>query len=438
MARRISSSIFPVFLVLILSLTACNLQVSQPTAPAASGSGPAGVTQAVPTTETVALPTSTPTLEPVVHTLLPGDPPGGYDSQIHDSETAAVAAQHRAMGGENFNSNLFERPFDQSMNTYYADLDIHNAALGHDATWVFVTLTMSGQRQGGGLLGVYGAEFDLNRDGRGDVLLAADKPGAAWSSDGVRVYRDNNHDVGGGHPILADAPPQTGDGYETLVDDQGRGADPDLAFARLSPKDPNSVQLAIKRAGIDDTSKYLWGGWAFDQAMFHPDWFDYDDHFSQAEAGSPLPELTQFYPLKALYAVDDTCRWGVGFTPTGSEPGVCPVPPTATPILPGHISGLVFYDWDGSSAYNNPPDYPLPSATVRVRKGSCGSPGGVVGTTTTNSAGNYSITVDAGTYCVDVSPDPAVSFNEKSSPISVTVAAGGSATANFWYRTYLY
>jgi hypothetical protein len=157
----------------------------------------------------------------------------------------------------------------------------------------------------------------------------------SWSSDGVQVFQDKNQDVGGIHPIQADTPPQTGDGYETVLVDQGQGTDPDLAYARISPSDPNSVQLAFK-VSLANNGLFVWGAWAIDPGMFHPGWFDYNDHFTQSDAGSPVKELKQFYPLKDLYLVDNTCRWGSSFTPKASVPGVCPVPPTPTP-QPGHV-----------------------------------------------------------------------------------------------------
>jgi hypothetical protein len=57
-----------------------------------------------------------------------------------------------------------------------------------------------------------------------------------------------------------------------------------------------------------------------------------------------LIENPHYYPIKALAEVDNTCRWAVGFTPTGSEPGICPVPATPTPIVPGTISGVIFHN----------------------------------------------------------------------------------------------
>ncbi len=270
---------------------------------------------------------------PVTHRDMPGDPPLAFESQIQDADSSATAAQHRAAGGENYAFNLFERPFDQSMNTYFPALDIKHAALNRDATWFYVIITMVGQAAQGGLPGDYGLELDVNRDGRGDFLITAAAPKASWSTDGVRVRQDKNKDVGGPNPIQADPLPQTGDGYETRLFESGHGTDPDLAWARVSPTDPKSVQIAFKRSLFNDSNPFLWGAWAMDPSMFHPEWFDYNDHFTQAEAGSPLVG-NPYYPLKALYEVDNTCRWAVGFIPTGNEPGICPVPVTPTPPPP--------------------------------------------------------------------------------------------------------
>jgi hypothetical protein len=90
---------------------------------------------------------------------------------------------------------------------------------------------------------------------------------------------------------------------------------------------------------FNDANPYMWGAWAMDASMLHPDWFDYNDHFTLAQAGSPIQGSAD-YPLQALYELDNTCRWAVGFTPTGNEPGICPViKPTATPTpLPTHTT----------------------------------------------------------------------------------------------------
>jgi hypothetical protein len=298
---------------------------------------------------------------------------------------------------------------------------------------VYVVITLVGQNPSGGLLGDYGVEVDLNVDGRGNVLLMAAKPGATWSTDGVRVWQDGNHDVGAAHPIQSDAP-VNGDGYETVVFDQGVGTDPDAAWARISPTDPNSVQIAFKRAVISDDDKFTWGAWAMNESMLNPAWFDYNDHFTVAEAGSSLSELTQYYPLKAFAEVDNTCRWAVGFTPTGSELGICPVPATPTPLPPATISGIVFRQKYGDLVYHVG-DNPIPGATIRVRSGGCGSPGGVVTTGISDANGYYSVSVSPGSYCVDVSPDPYPTYIAKTPPQNVVVGSGASVpNVNFGYR----
>ncbi len=417
---------------LLAALLACN--ASQAVAPVTEVSGP----NDLPTAESIQ-PASTeiPTPTPIVHILMPGEPPAGGLSEITDRDSSAFASQHRTNGGENFNRNLYERPFNaNSMDTYFPDLDITRTRLLRDTQWVYVNITLVGQNPAGGLLGNYGVELDLNVDGRGEVFLMAARPGAAWSTDGVRVWRDNNQDVGAAQPIQSDPPANT-DGYETLVFDQGVGSDPDAAWARISPSDPNSVQVAFKSALINDDSYFTWGAWAMNESMLNPAWFDYNDHFTADEAGSPLTEATQYYPIKALAEVDNTCRWAVGFTPTGSEPGICPVPVTPTPNLPGTISGVVFNDWTNGDLVLDGASGRIAGATVRARSGNCGSPGGVVTTATTNGSGVYTLSVSAGTYCVDVSPDP-VGYSYKTDPQTVTVASGGSVNnVNFGYSYYL-
>lgn len=316
--------------ILLAIAAACNLP--HLVVPSSTGAAPLPTLPAAPVPATATLPavaSETPTA--IVHTTRPADPPASFVSQIQDINSSSVASQHRAPGGENFSINLFERPFDQSMNTYYPDLDIKGARFSRDSSWSYVTIDLVGQDPKGGLPEVYAVEIDVNRDGRGDFLVVARAPGVGWSTDGVQVWQDANHDVGGIHPIESDPPPQTGDGYENLLFDQGKGTDPDLAWGRISQLNSNSVQIAFKRTLFNDANPFLWGVWAFDPALFHPDWFDYNDHFTQAEAGSPLVELKQYYPLKAIYQIDNTCRWAVGFTPTGNEPGLCPLPPTPTP-----------------------------------------------------------------------------------------------------------
>jgi hypothetical protein len=444
--RSPSMTVWLPAVVLLAAILACNLTNS--VAPVTEGSGPTDLTtvpsdQENSATSAPTLPANSgaPTTVPIVHTLLPGELPAAWLSEITDRDSSAYAPEHRTNGGENFNGNLYERPFNaNSMDIYFPDLDITQARLFRDSQWVFVSLNLVGQNPSGGLLGNYGVELDLNVDGRGEVLVMAARPGASWSTDGVRAWQDDNHDVGAAQPIQTDGP-VNGDGYETLVFDQGNGTDPDLAWARISPTDPTIVQIAFKQALINDDDSFTWGAWSMNDGMLNPAWFDYNDHFTATDAGSPLIESTQYYPLKALAEVDNTCRWVVGFTPTGSEPGICPVPvpPTTVPNNPGPgsgtITGKVFRNPTNGGEALGPASMPLSGVTVQARAGGCASPGSVVASASTNASGNYSLSVPGGTYCVAPNPAP---YGRGGTPQTVSVAGGSAVNnVNFGYWEYL-
>lgn len=386
--------------------------------------------------EEEAAPTETPSpTATIVHLTQPGDFPGGRESGMTDPDSSITAGQNRASRGENFAVNLFERPFSAEGMVYYPDLDIIYTTFNRSGDWMYVEITVQGTRDGR-LQGTYGIELDLNLDGRGDWLILASDLQSAWSTNGVRVWKDSNIDVGDGVALQADAP-QSGNGYDQLVFDQGIGNDPDTAWARVDPTDPNSAQIAFKRGLINNDGEFLWGAWV-DHGVKNPGWYDYNDHFTHDEAGSPLSGLPQ-YPLKALAEVDNTCRWTVGFTPSGGEPGLCPLPATPTPtvtltptFVPGRISGIVYRDGNGDLAYQSG-EIGIGGAGVRVRQGSCGSPGAEVASVNTGSDGRYSVGgLAPGTYCVDVPSDP-TTWTDKTGPTTVTIGAGGNGTANFGY-----
>jgi hypothetical protein len=416
--------------ILLFTLLACNLtgeSTGQPPTEVVIENPPVEATDE-PVQPDAPIPTE------IVHLTMPAELPSGFDGEVIDRDTSLVAAERRAMGSENFSQNLFERPFNaNSMDTYFPAIDIVRARFYKDSPWEYATLKLSGPGTAG-FDGVYGIEVDLDVNGRGDVLVLARQPGSSWSTDGVQVWMDNNHDVGGAHPLLTDAP-VGGDGYETLLFDAGVGADPDLAWARLSATESNVVELAFKSSLLYDDDVFTWGAWAMNPDAVQPGWFDPNDHFTHEQAGSPLVELSQYYPVKQLAGIDNTCRWSVGFTPTGSEPGICPVPATPVPAI---ITGVVFYDGVNGDRILDGASMRLSGVTVRARAGTCSAPGSVVRTGVTNTSGVYSLSVPAGTYCVDVNPDPAIGWSDKTPPQTVTVVNGATVNnINFGYSTYL-
>ncbi len=400
-ARRPSPLILVVTLLSFLAL-ACGLQATaSPTADPnvvalavqltlqASGESPSGpppatippATEAAPpTAEAPAVPTPT-----VAHVAFPVNP-GGTTSFMTDRSSAALAGERRSIA-DNLDIGLLERPFTANVMDYQGYLDLNRGEVSIGAPWIYVSLFLEGAPPAGSTA-VYGVEVDIDVDGRGDYLIVGTAPASSdWTTNGVRILRDTNNDVGSTHPMIAD-PPSGGNGYDELVFDQGQGTDPDAAWIRLAPGSSTKVQVAFKYSAIGSPNEWTWGVWA-DEGVNKPEWFDYNDHFTAAEAGSPTSG-SSLYPVKALASVDNSCRWAVGFTPDGTEPGICPVPPTPTPVPIGSIAGRVTNLGGGFTG-----------GTVQLGLGSCTSSG--FKTTSIGSDGYYKFTgLSAGTYCVTV------------------------------------
>lgn len=277
---------------------------------------------------------ASPTLATVQHTILPADPSGEV-KEIADYTCRDTARTKEAPAGDNYNSLTFERPFTKEMD-YLPFLDIVKAGIYRDdPTWIFVTINLvKGSDTGKDYQPAYGVEIDNNIDGRGDFLIWATMPeGETWTTKGVQVWEDVDGDVGASRPIKSDAP-TVGNGYESLLVDQGQGNDPDLAFVRISPGQPTRIEFAFKSSILGENLGFLWNPWA-DAGVKKPDWFDYNDHWTFAEAGSPLRSLEYYYPIKELWGIDNTCRGASGFASTGNEPGICQVYIPPPPEEPG-------------------------------------------------------------------------------------------------------
>jgi hypothetical protein len=65
----------------------------------------------------------------------------------------------------------------------------------------------------------------------------------------------------------------------------------------------------------------MWKAWA-DSGVVDPAQFDYNDAYSEAQAGSPIKN-SEFYPLGKLNRIDCTCWVAYNFPATGQEPGGC-------------------------------------------------------------------------------------------------------------------
>jgi hypothetical protein len=383
----------------------------------------AGETPVLPPPEATFTPTPT-----ITHLMRPDDPGPYVDSFMTDISSEILAPEHRSIG-DNFSWSDYERPFTTDVMDYQPYLDITRGELRVIAPWMYVTIFMVDPIPADATA-TYSVEIDLDLDGGGDWLVSAALPlTTEWTTDGVRVYHDHNDDVGRPSPLWADPPPQLTDGYDELVFDQGIGDDPDAAWARIAPGNPDRIQIAFKHSLIALDTHLLWGVWA-DGLVNQPGWFDYNDHFTIEEAGSPL-STSPDYPLQALASLDNSCRWTYDFEPTEQLPGMCALPPT--PVPPGSIAGRVFLDMNHNNIRDGA-DSVLAGATVTLRSGGCG--GSVVATTTTLLDGTYSFTnVGAGDYCVTVTPadtcglcDGFCDVPGQVNPRPVTLAGGENKT----------
>jgi hypothetical protein len=319
----------------ILVIFACNLPGSAP----GIEHPPAGAPQVasnqpdVPIISTASAVPPTPTATvAVIHTKTPSLT-GSSGKPTYDVESSGTAAEKRAPYGDSYDINRLERPFLQDM-TYVPDLDIETFSLGLDNDFYYVSIDLIGADPNNSIGIQYGVELDLNADGFGDYIVLARQPFTTdWTTNQVQVYADNNHDTAGLSGDKSDAPITT-DGYDKLIYDgsSATNTDPDLAWVRINYSDDANVQFAFKRSWAGSSFMY---GVIADAGLKDVGKLDFVDRFKEAEAGSPVKDK-KYYPLGALYAVDNTCREVFGFKPDGYEPMICPKDqpnPTKKPTL---------------------------------------------------------------------------------------------------------
>jgi hypothetical protein len=411
----------------LLGIFACNLQGSaaapaadstaSPTvaAPGLTGEAPATPTETVP----AALPTFTPTYT-IVHLVTP---PGttGATRYITDFDTEPYAPQKKAIGGDEYFNNRWERPYTADTMEYLSDVDLIRVEMRITSPWVYITFEYKKPRAEGIGETMYGAEFDINKDGRGEYLIWGASPAdGEWTTDGVEIWKDTNYDVGGATPQGANAPWDKGDGYDQNLFTEGVGDDPDLAWIHQI-EGGKKVQLAFKYSVLNNAAQFLWNGLA-DLGVRKPAWFDYNDHFTQEQAGSPLPIQTKFYPLKEMWGLDNTCRDAYGFSPTGTEAGLCK--------YYGSISGTVFRDYNEDGVLN-PGEPGLSMGTVLLGNIACPSSG--FKNMVPSGSGTYAFPdLPIGTYCVSLNvmfPNPSYHFTTPHL-VTVTLAAGDAKVLN--------
>jgi hypothetical protein len=243
--------------------------------------------------------------------------PGSPEEVIEDTNASLTAADKFVTEGDAYQTNLFERPFSPQMD-YIPELDILRAEISNDDNFFYISIFMNGSAAK--MPGIFAVELDTDKDGRGDYLVTAASPLASeWSAGNMSIRMDPNADIGGQQPLKDDS--VSGNGYETVILTPEQAGQLGTAWSRISPNDPKNVQIAFKGDFLDNRDKFLWGIWV-DNGFKNPEMFDYNDHLTPAEAGSPM-ENHDNYPLNQLHSVDNTCRMVYGIPITGLEPGVC-------------------------------------------------------------------------------------------------------------------
>jgi hypothetical protein len=85
----------------------------------------------------------------------------------------------------------------------------------------------------------------------------------------------------------------------------------------------NGIQVAVRDELVGGSNgKFTWQPFAEGQP-YPTSQFDLNDYYTPLKAGSAIVGDSD-YPLKELYAIDNTCKGLSGLTPSGDEQGVCP------------------------------------------------------------------------------------------------------------------
>lgn len=314
-------------LSLMITILACGLPAANDATEIPASEVPATEASAtdVPATE-ISTPESSPADQTasIQHQTIPIGLPDKQSGQAGDFDSSVVLENKTVVGGDRFTYGRFERPFNaNTMDVYFSEIDIVDTGVFQDDIWIYGSILIKELNANSSSTVKYAIELDTDLDGKGDWLIIAAKPASTdWVVSGVQVYEDANGDVGAELPMLSDKSVVGGDGFESLVFDQGQGNDADSAWVRISPNNPNMIEIVVKQSVVGSPNKYLINMWA-GTSLIDPALFDLNDHFTHDQAGAADNGLQYYYPIKEVSELDSSCRMAVGFQPTGTEPGLC-------------------------------------------------------------------------------------------------------------------
>ncbi len=252
----------------------------------------------------------------------PGEP-GWVSVSWDDHVSQNIANKTITTFGDEFYRNVYERPFETEEMIYHPELDIVKAEVTNDSEYYYFTIRLNGSNnEMGGLTGYYGIEIDVDMDGTGDYLIwAQGDRNSEWNMDGVYFLYDRNNDVGGKQALYTELNRRPEDSFEKVLFDGNADAAEEMLWKRRDPDDVYAIEFALKKTAIEKDGMFLWSAWANNDAEGRYK-MDYNDLMTNEKAGSPVMGEAN-YPLKEISLLDNTCRLPYGFTPSGSEPGVC-------------------------------------------------------------------------------------------------------------------
>jgi hypothetical protein len=280
--------------VVCLFLQACSGSAATPT------TNPVQPTELQPTltlavTENTPVPTPAPTqtLEPtkIIHINKPGDPIYFPSQTIVDCTIGRTYVSDLPVvipaSCDNPALSFIERPVTDDTKAYLPYLDIGQVHFGGDRNWIFARIDLYDDIKPTGTGNLYYFfKLDLNFDGRNSnvlIISVENLPLDAlnWTVYGVQAWSDV-------------------EGTISTVFDQGVGVDPDLIWARRSPK---AVEFAFKIAIFKPTdpnipSRFVWSAWAY-QGTLTP------------------TNLALSSNASDLYRIDNTCAWGYNVSAFG-------------------------------------------------------------------------------------------------------------------------
>lgn len=228
---------------------------------------------------------------------MPGEPRYLADQLGPECDTGVVNYPGRKLGPRNgcddLSINFLERPFSVDGLTYIPELDLTDVQMGADETWYYwkvMRFPEASQREQTVHLVI---ELDTDLDGRGDFALEVrpgDLTGSNWQKEGVKLFEDQNNDVGGLKPIMPDGATVKANGYDVQKEMDVWARSSNLGL---------SVEFALPIAFMGEESpNFGWWAWAVPgEIELHQ--FDLVDNTS----------------AEALFGVDNTCMMVYGGKP---------------------------------------------------------------------------------------------------------------------------